>query len=124
MAIAANVFSGLLAFVFASAALAKLLRQKPLTKLLRQTLQIQTAEKLGIPWDRYRLIGVPEATAAIGLLIGYASAPIGAAAGIGLAMLMAGALFFRLRVHDWVGYLLADATLLGLATTTAVLRIN
>jgi hypothetical protein len=39
-------------------------------------------------------------------------------------MLMSGALFFRLRVHDSVGYLLADAMLLGLATATAVLRIS
>ena len=115
MAIVVDVFSGLLAFVFGAAALAKLLRQK---------LQVQTARKLRIPWDRYRLIGVPEAAAAIGLLIGYASAPFGAAAGIGLAVLMAGALFFRLRVHDSVGYLLADATLQGLATATAVLRIS
>jgi hypothetical protein len=112
------------AFVFGNAALAKLLRQKQLAKLLRQELQVQTAAKLRIPWDRYRLIGVPEAAAAIGLLIGYARAPFGAAAEIGLALLMAGALFFRLRVHDSVGYLLADATLLGLATATAVLWIS
>jgi hypothetical protein len=124
MAIVVDVLSGLLAFVFGNASLAKLLRQKRLANLLRQKLQVQTAAKLQIPWDRYRLIGVPEAAGAIGLLIGYASAPIGAAAGIGLAALMAGALFFRLRVHDSVGYLLADAALLGLATATAVLRLS
>ena len=61
---------------------------------------------------------------AIGLLIGYESPPFGAAAGIGLALPMTGALFFSLRVHDSAGYLLADATLLGLATVTAVLRIS
>ena len=124
MAIAVDVFSGLLAFVFGSAALAKLVRQKQLAKVLRQELQVRTAAKLHIPWARYRLIGVPEAAAAIGLLIGYASAPFGAAAAIGLATLMAGALFFRLRVHDSVGFLFADAALLGLATATAVLRIS
>ena len=124
MAVTVDVFSGLLAFVFGNAALAKLLRQRQLAKLLRQELQVQTAAKLRIPWDRYRLIGVPEAAATIGLLIGYASAPFGAAAAIGLALLMTGALFFRLRVHDSVGYLLADATLLGLAITTAVLLLS
>lgn len=124
MAIVTDVFSGLLAFVFGNAALAKLLPQGLLATLLRQQLQVQTAAKLQIPWDRYRLIGVPEAAAAIGLLIGYASAPFGAAAGIGLAVLMAGALFFRLRVHDAVGYLLADAALLGLAAATAILRLS
>lgn len=124
MAITADVFSGLLVFVFGNAALGKLLRQKQLAKLLRQEVQVQTAAKLQIPWDRYRLIGVPEAAATIGLLIGYASAAFGAAAAIGLVLLMSGALFFRLRVHDSVSYLLADATLLGLATATAVLRIS
>jgi hypothetical protein len=124
MAIVTDVFSGLLAFVFGNAALAKLLPQGLLATLLRQQLQVQTAAKLQIPWDRYRLIGVPEAAAAIGLLIGYARAPFGAAAAIGLALLMSGAIFFRLRVHDSVGYVLADATLLGLAVATAVLRIS
>ena len=124
MAIAVDVSSGLLAFVFANAALAKVVRQKLLAKLLRQELQVQTAAKLQIPWDRYRLIGVPEAAAAIGLLIGYANAPFGAAAAIGLVVLMSGAIFFRLRVHDSVGYLLADAVLLGLAAATAVLRLT
>lgn len=74
-----------------------------LARLLRQELQMQTAAKLRIRWDRYRLIAAPEVAAAIGLLIGYASAPFGAAAGIGLAVLMAGALFFRPRVHDSAG---------------------
>jgi len=80
--------------------------------------------RLRIPWSRYRWIGVPEGAAAIGLLIGYASAPFGAAAGIGLAVLMAGALLFRLRVHDPAGFLLGDAALLCVAAATAVLRLG
>ena len=115
MTIVADVFSALLAFVFRSAAVAKLLRQKQ---------HVNTAMKLQIPWNRYRWIGVPEAAAAIGLLIGYASAPFGAAAGIGLAVLMAGALLFRLRIHDSAGYLLGDAALLCVAAATAVLRLS
>ena len=115
MATVADVFSGLLAFVFGSAAVAKLVSQRQ---------HVQTAAKLQIAWDRYRLIGIPEAAAFVGLLIGYASAPFGAAAGIGLAVLMGGALFFRLRVHDGPGYILGDAVLLGLAAATAVLRIS
>jgi hypothetical protein len=115
MTIVADVLSGLLTFVFGSASIAKLLRQKQ---------HVNTAAKLRIPWERYRWIGVPEAAAAIGLLIGYASTPFGVAAGIGLAVLMAGALFFRLRIHDTAGYLLGDAVLLGLAAATAVLRLD
>ena len=110
--VVADVFSGLLAFVFGSAAVAKLFGQQR---------QVETAEKLQIPWARYRLIALPEAAAAMGLLIGYASAPVGAAASIGLALLMAGALAFRVRIHDTAGYLLGDATLLGLAAATAAL---
>lgn len=109
----ADVFSGLLTFVFGSAAIGK---------LARQGRQVQTAEKLRIPWARYRLIAVPEAAASAGLLVGYASAPFAVAAAIGLVVLMAAALAFRLRVHDSVGFLVGDATLLGLATTTAVLH--
>lgn len=115
MTIVPDVFSGLLTFAFGSAALAKLLRQKQ---------QVNTAAKLQIPWKRYRWIAVPEAAAAVGLLIGYGSAPFGAAAGIGLAVLMTGALFFRLRVHDTARYLLGDVVLLGLAAATAVLRLS
>lgn len=110
----ADLLAAVLAFVFGSAALAKLLRQQR---------QVSTAEKLRIPWGRYRWIGVPEAAASAGLLIGYTSAPFAAVAAIGLVILMAGALTFRLRVHDDAGFLLGDAALLGLAATTAALFI-
>jgi hypothetical protein len=115
MVLAADLVSGLLAFVFGSAAVAKLLRQRQ---------QVLTAEKLQIAWHRYRWIGLPEAAASVGLLIGYESAPFAAAASIGLVFLMSGALAFRLRIHDAAGFLLGDATLLGLAAATAALRIT
>jgi len=114
MVLVADLFSGLLVFVFGSAAIGKLVRQRQ---------QVQTAEKLRIPWHRYRWIAAPEAAASVGLLIGYASAPFAAAAAIGLVVLMAGALAFRVRIHDSAGFLLADATLLGLAAATAVLSM-
>jgi hypothetical protein len=115
MVLVADLFSGLLVFVFGSAAGGKLVRQRQ---------QLQTAQKLRIPWGRYRWIAAPEAAASVGLLIGYASAPFAAAAAIGLVVLMAGALTFRMRIHDSVGFLLGDAALLGLAGATAVLRIT
>jgi hypothetical protein len=114
MVLAGDVLSGLLAFVFGSAAVGKLVRQKQ---------QVQTAEKLRIVWGRYRWIGVPEAAASSGLVIGYASSALGAAAAIGLVFLMAGALAFRVRIHDSAGFLLGDAALLVLAAATAFLRI-
>src|SRR5262245_17364967 len=114
MVVVVDLFSGVLVFVFGSAAIGKLLRQGQ---------QVQTAEKLRIPWNRYRWIAAPEAAASLGLVIGYAIAPFATAASIGLVILMAGALTFRLRIHDSVGFLLGDAALLGLAAVTAVLLI-
>jgi DoxX-like protein len=64
MVLVADLFSGLLAFAFGGAAIGKLARQRQ---------QVQTAEKLRIPWNIYRWIAVPEAAACVGLLIGYAS---------------------------------------------------
>jgi hypothetical protein len=110
----ADLFSGVLIFVFGSAAVGKLLRQRQ---------QVQTAEKLRIPWDRYRWIAVPEAAASVVLLIGYAIMPFATVGAIGLVVLMAGALTFRLRIHDSAGFLLGDSALLGLAAATAVLGI-
>ena len=115
MMLAADVLSGVLAFVFGGAAVAKLVRQKQ---------QVLTAEKLRISWRRYRWIGVPEAAASVGLLVGYASAPLAAAAASRLVLLMAGALAFRVRVRDSVGFLFGDAALLGLAATTAALLVT
>jgi hypothetical protein len=113
--LASDLSSGVLALVFGSAAVAKLVRQKQ---------QVLTAEKLRISWRRYRWIGVPEAAASAGLLAGYASAPLAAAAASGLVLLMMGALAFRIRVRDSVGFLLGDATLLGLAAATAALLVT
>src|SRR5438874_10952741 len=90
MVLVADLLSGLLAFVFGSAAIGKLLRQRQ---------QVQTAKKLRIPWNRYRWIAAPEAAASVGLLIGYASAPFAAAAAIGLVFLMAAGVGFRRRSH-------------------------
>lgn len=115
MMLAADVLSGVLAVVFGSAAVAKLVRQKQ---------QVLTAEKLRISWRRFRWIGAPEAAASAGLLAGYVSAPLGAAAASGLALLMAGALVFRVRVHDSVGFLVGDAALLGLAAATVALLVT
>jgi hypothetical protein len=114
MKLIGDVLSGVLVFVFGSAAIAKVARQKA---------QVRTADKLRIPWERYRLIGVPEGAAAAGLLIGFASAPFGVAAAIGLILLMLGALALRIRVRDGVGYLLGDTALLGLAAAVVALRI-
>ena len=44
------------------------------TKLAGQARQVETAQQLGIAFARYRLIGIPELAASIGLVVG----PVGA----------------------------------------------
>ena len=92
-------------------------------KLLGARQQIQTAEHLGIPWSRFRLIGISELSASGGLLAGLAITPLGFAAACGLVLLMTGALAFRLRVRDKPVFLLGDAMFLLLAAATAVVRL-
>ncbi len=113
MFIATVVLSGLLAFVFGGGAIGK---------LAKMSSQVDNANKLKFSWPRYRLIGVPEAAAAVGLVAGLHLAPLGVAAAAGLVGLMAGALTFRIRVRDAVPFLLGDAALLVLACVTATLR--
>src|SRR5262245_14913151 len=103
MLVATDVLSGLLAFVFGGGAVGKLVQAKS---------QVLTAERLRIRWERYRRIGALEGAAALGLIAGFAIAPLGAAAAIGLALLMTGAIGFRARVHDAVPFLVGDGVLL------------
>jgi hypothetical protein len=110
---ATAALSGLLAFVFGAGAAGKLTKARS---------EVGKARKLKIPWPRYRLIAVPEAAAAAGLLAGLRIAPLGIAAAAGLVALMTGALIFRARVRDAVPFLLGDAALLVLAGVTAILR--
>lgn len=115
MFIATAVLSGFLALVFGAGAVGKLTGMRS---------QVDTAAKLRIDWRRYRLIALPEATAAVGLLAGLDTAPFGVAAAAGLILLMAGAIAFRLRVHDSVGFVLGDTTLMVLAGLTVALRLG
>jgi hypothetical protein len=113
MFVATVVLSGLLAFVFGAGAAGKLTKMRS---------ELDKAGKLKISWPRYRLIAVPEAAAAVGLLAGLGIAPLGIAAAAGLVALMVGALAFRIRVHDAIPFLLGDAALLVLAGVTTILR--
>jgi DoxX-like family len=113
MFVATAILSGLLALLFTAASLGKVRREQR---------QVDTAEKLKIPWARYRLIAAPEAAGAIGLLVGLKVAPLGVAAAAGLVALMAGAVFFRARVHDANPLIAGDATVMVIAGVTAVLR--
>lgn len=114
MLIAANVMSGLLALAFLGGGLGKLTRAKS---------QVATAERLHIRWHRYRLIAIPELAASAGLMLGLGIARLGAAAAIGLGLLMCGAIVFRIRARDRAAFVAGDTLFAVAAIATAVLRL-
>jgi uncharacterized membrane protein YphA (DoxX/SURF4 family) len=79
-----------------------------------------SADHLGLSHGRYKVIGALELLAAIGLLVGLAIAPLGIAAGIGLVLLMIGALVFHLRAGDKIAQF-GPAVLLGIVALAEVL---
>ena len=90
-------------------------------KLTGQPKMRQSAAHFGIPWPRYRLIGVAELAAAAGILAGLWWQPLGQAAAAGMALLLLGALITHRRAAD-DGKEMA-AALLALAITIAYLAI-
>ncbi|MFF5488099.1 DoxX family protein [Streptomyces virginiae] len=60
----------------------------------------QAAAHLDMSPGLYRVVGALELAGAVGLLLGPASAPLGVAAGIGLALLMTAAAVVHLRHGD------------------------
>jgi uncharacterized membrane protein YphA (DoxX/SURF4 family) len=60
----------------------------------------QSAAHFGIPWPRYRLIGVAELAAAAGILIGLWWHPLGLAAAAGMALLLLGAIITHRKAAD------------------------
>jgi hypothetical protein len=86
-------------------------------KLLGHSKMRRSANRFGIPWHRYRLIGVAEPAAAAGVLGGLAWRPAGLAAATGMTLRLLGALATHRRAHDK----LADAAfaLIALAVTIA-----
>ena len=69
-------------------------------KLTGQPKMRQSAAHFGIPWSRYRLIGVAELAAAAGVVIGLCWHPLGVAAAAGMALLLIGALITHRRAQD------------------------
>lgn len=69
-------------------------------KLSGQPQMRQSADHFGIPWPRYRLIGVAELAAAAGVVIGIWVRPLGIAAAAGMGLLLIGALVAHARAKD------------------------
>jgi hypothetical protein len=77
------------------------------------------ATHFGIAWRRYRLIGVAELAATIGVLVGLRWRPVGLLAAAGMTLLLIGALIAHRRAHDRVGE--AVPALLALVLSSAYL---
>ena len=90
-------------------------------KLTGQPKMRKSAAHFGIPWPRYRLIGVAELAAAAGILIGLWWHPLGVAAAAGMALLVLGAIITHRKAAD-SGKEMAPA-LLALLLTLAYLAI-
>jgi hypothetical protein len=69
-------------------------------KLLGHAKTRASAAHFGIPWSRYRVIGVAELAAAVGVLAGVVRRPLGIAAATGMAALLLGALIAHRRAGD------------------------
>src|SRR4029453_18123018 len=69
-------------------------------KLTGQPKMRKSAAHFGIPWPRYRLIGVAELAAAAGILIGLGWHPPGLAGGAGRALLLLGAIIPPRKAAD------------------------
>ena len=72
----------------------------------------------------WRTIGVLEIAGVAGVLIGMAVPPLGIAAGVGLALLMVGAIATRLRVHDPLLSVAGDVAVLALVAVYIATRIG
>ena len=90
-------------------------------KLLGHPKMQKSAAHFGIPWRRYRLIGVAELAAAAGVLAGLWWHPLGLAAATGMVVLLTGALITHRRALDSAKEM--APALLTLAITIAYLAV-
>ena len=90
-------------------------------KLTGQPRMRESAAHFGIPWPRYRLIGIAELAAAAGILIGLWWHPLGVAAAAGMAVLLTGAIVTHRKAADSVKDM--APALVGLVLTLAYLAL-
>lgn len=89
-------------------------------KIVGAKMAIASADHVGASHGLYKVVGALELLAAIGLLVGLAVWPLGVAAGIGLVLLMVGALVFHIRAGDKIAQF-APAVVLGLVALLEVI---
>jgi uncharacterized membrane protein YphA (DoxX/SURF4 family) len=89
-------------------------------KLTRAKMMVEGASHIGVPYSLYMVIGVLEVLAAVGLIVGLWVAALGIAAGIGIVLLMIGALIFHIRAGDKIAQF-GPALLLGVLAVVEVI---
>ncbi|MFF2364573.1 DoxX family protein [Streptomyces sp. NPDC058122] len=90
-------------------------------KLAAVPVMRQAAAHVGMTTTHYRLLGALEVAAAAGLLAGLRITALGAAAAVGLILLMAGAVVVHLRSGDPAARCLPAAVVGALAAAHLVL---
>ncbi len=108
------VLAVLLALAFGMAGVQKLIGAKAMR---------DSADHLGYSHGSYRIIGALEVLGAAGVLVGLAVWPLGVAAAVGLALLMAGAVVSHLRKADTIKVFGAALGLGVLAVVEVIVRI-
>ena len=109
-------------FAFLSLPLAAAYALPGSAKLLAHPKMRHAAAHFGIPWSRYRLLGVAELAAAAGIIVGIRWPAIGVAAAIGMILLLLGALVTHRQAGDPVKE--AAPALVVLLLTVAYLAIT
>jgi DoxX-like family len=105
-----------------SALLAAAMGQSAVRKANPGKDSLMLRDRLGVAPRLWTAVGVPEALAAVGLVGGLWWAPLGVAAAVGVALLMAGAVALHLRARLLGAALVPPTSLTLLAVAVAVLR--
>lgn len=90
-------------------------------KLVGAAAMRRSAERFGLSYSAYRLIGLLEILGAAGLVVGVGWRPAAVAAATGLVLLMVGALGYHRRARDAAGEIAPPAVLGVLLLVVAVL---
>jgi hypothetical protein len=69
-------------------------------KVTGQPAMRESAQHFAIQWERYRFLGAVEIAATFGVVAGLWLNGLGLAAGVGVTVLMVGAVLFHLRFGD------------------------
>jgi hypothetical protein len=111
-------------FTMMSILLAALCLLPSFAKLSGQPAMQASADHFGIEWPRYRLIGVAELAAAVGVLAGLAWPPLGLAAAAGMAILVTGAVAMHLRKGDTLKHMAPALVILVVTVAYLVVALD